>query len=412
MSKIFKKSPLAPKSFPNLPKINGIKLFSAHAGIRKKNKLDVMLILIPHGANVACVLTNSNTPSAPVMWCKNIRNYGIAKALIVNSGNANAHNGKDGIKTVKNTVKAITNIMNCSEREVYICSTGVIGEKLDSKIITSAISKLINKKESLWQEIAESICTTDTFNKGAVSYFNIDGKRYKVLGIAKGSGMIYPNMGTMLSFIFTDFPLDSKMLKVLFKNSVDISFNSITVDGDTSTSDTSLLFSVSDKKFTRPIVNLSDSRILKFKASLDKVLKDLAIQIVSDGEGAKKLITVNVKSAKTYKNAKTIALSIANSSLVKTAIAGEDPNWGRIVMAIGKSNIPINQNLLSISICGKTITKYGNLIENYDERLVAEKMKKQEILIEVDLGLGKNQATIWTCDLTHDYIKINADYRS
>ncbi len=412
MPKIFKKSPLAPKSFPNLPKIDGIKLFSMHAGIRKNNKLDVMLILIPLGANVACVLTNSNTPSAPVNWCKNIRNHGRAKALIVNSGNANAHTGKFGVKTVKNTVKAITGIMNCTQKEVYVCSTGVIGEKLDSKIITRAVLKLINKKESLWQEIAESICTTDTFNKGAVSYFNLGGKKYKVLGIAKGSGMIYPNMATMLSFIFTDFPLSSKILRILFKNSVDISFNSITVDGDTSTSDTSLLFSVYDKNVDRPIVDLSDNRILKFKASLDKVLKDLAIQIVSDGEGAKKIITVHVKSAKTYKNAKIIALSIANSPLVKTAIAGEDPNWGRIVMAIGKSNVPIDQNLLSISICGKQVTKCGTLIKNYNERSVAKKMKKQEILIEVDLGLGKNEATIWTCDLTHDYVKINADYRS
>ena len=412
MLKLLKRSPLAPKKFPNLPKISGIKLFSIHSGIRKNNKLDAILILMPGGANVACVLTKSNTPSAPVIWCKKIKNYGKAKALIVNSGNANAHTGIHGLETVKDTVDAIVNKISCLRKEVYVCSTGVIGEKLDSKNLTKAIPKMLQKKESQWDSMAESICTTDTFSKGAKSYFSFKGKRYKVVGIAKGSGMIFPNMGTMLGFIFTDFPLGSKLLNIILKQSVENSFNSITVDGDTSTSDTCLLFSISKNKFTNPILNIKDSRLLKFRKALDSVLKDLAKQIVCDGEGAKKLVTVNVNSAKSYKSAKSIAFSIANSSLVKTAIAGEDPNWGRIVMAIGKSNVYIKQNLLSISICGKKITKKGSVIRNYDEKFVAKEMKKQNITLDIDLGLGKNKVTVWTCDLTHDYIKINADYRS
>ncbi len=412
MLKLLKKSPLAPKKFPNLPKISGIKLFSIHSGIRKNNKSDAILILMPGGANVACVLTKSNTPSAPVIWCKKIKNYGKAKALVVNSGNANAHTGMHGLQTVRDTVDTIVNKISCNRKEVYVCSTGIIGEKLDSKILIRAIPKLLQKQESSWDAIAESICTTDTFSKGAKSYFNFNGKRYKVVGIAKGSGMIFPNMGTMLGFIFTDFPLNSKLLNIMLKNSVENSFNSITVDGDTSTSDTCILFSVSKNKFAKPILNITDSRLFKLRKALDNVLKDLAKQIVCDGEGAKKLITVNVNSAKSYKSAKTIAFSIANSSLVKTAIAGEDPNWGRIVMAVGKSNIYIKQNSLSIFICGKQITKKGCIIKNYDEKFVAKEMKKQNITLDINLGLGKSKATVWTCDLTHDYIKINADYRS
>ena len=412
MSQIIKKSLLAPKSFPKLPNILGVNLYSMHAGIRKKNKLDTMLILISNTANVACVVTNSKTPSAPVMWCKKIRNIGKASALLVNSGNANAHTGKEGIETVKNTVNAISKLFNFSKKEIYVCSTGVIGEKLDSKIITDAILKLDIKKNNSWKEIAESICTTDTFAKGAVSYFQYGGKKYKIIGIAKGSGMIYPNMGTMLSFIFTDFPLEKRLLSDLFKQSIEVSFNSITVDGDTSTSDTCILFSVPKKNNVKLVSNKNDKSVQKFTKALDKVSINLAKQIVADGEGAKKIISIKIKSAKTYKDAKTIALSIANSPLVKTAVAGEDPNWGRIIMAIGKSPVNIKQDLLSIKICGEKITKNGSLVKNYNEKVVATKMKSKEISIVVDLGIGNMEATVWTCDLTHDYISINADYRS
>ena len=412
MSKILKKSPLAPKKFPNLPKISGINMYSMHAGIRKKNKLDIMLILIPNGANTACVVTNSKTPSAPVLWCKKIRNNGKAKALVVNSGNANAHTGKTGMETVQDTVNLISNLFKIKKKEVYVCSTGVIGEKLESKIITDAILKLDTKKSNSWKDITDSICTTDTFAKGAVSYFEYNSKKYKIVGIAKGSGMIYPNMGTMLSFIFTDFPIENELMQNLFRKSVELSFNSITVDGDTSTSDTCILFSVPKNNLIKLVSNANDKSLDKFSQNLDSVLINLAKQIISDGEGAKKLISIKIKSAQSYKSAKSVALSIANSPLVKTAIAGEDPNWGRIVMAVGKSYVPIKLDLLSINICGEKVTKNGCLVINYDEKIVAKKMKEKDISIVVDLGIGKMEATVWTCDLTHDYISINADYRT
>ncbi len=412
MSQKFKKSPLAPKSFPNMPNIKGIKLASIHSGIRYKDKLDLSLITMPNKTNVACVLTKSSTPAAPVIWCKKIKNVGKARALIVNSGNANAHTGKKGLQTVKDTVDYLSKNLGCKKNEVYVCSTGVIGEFLNTKKITSSIPKLIEQEASSWKEVAESICTTDTFIKGAKANFFIDDKNYKIVGIAKGSGMIFPNMGTMLAFIFTDLPLPSNILNKLLKEAVEKSFNSITVDGDTSTSDTCLLFSLNSKPLNESIKYMGDKRIQLFKKSLDNVLQSLAQQIVCDGEGASKFITVKVNAVKSYKIAKEIALSVANSSLVKTAIAGEDPNWGRIVMAIGKEGSSIIQDKISISINKVKITHKGALVNNYKEEVVAKKMKSKNIEIDINLGTGKESATIWTCDLTKEYIKINADYRS
>jgi len=409
---MFKRSPLAPKYFPKLPKIKGIELLSMHCGIRYKNKRDLSLIVMKKNTNVACVLTKSKTPSAPVLWCKKIRKRGKARALIVNSGNANAHTGKEGIETVKKTICAVANQIGCHKNEVYVCSTGVIGEYLNSDILISAIPKLVKKKSGSWKEVAESICTTDTFIKGAKSSFKIEGKTFNITGISKGSGMIFPNMGTMLGFIFTDLPIPSNILNSLLKVAVENSFNSITVDGDTSTSDTCILFSTPSVTLSKSINKLNDKRLLVFKESLDKVLQSLAKQIVSDGEGASKFITINVNSAKSQKVARNIGLSIANSSLVKTAIAGEDPNWGRIVMAIGKSGSSINQNNLSISINKTKITENGSLLKNYNEKLVAKKMKNKNIFIDIDIANGIEKATVWTCDLTQEYIKINADYRS
>ena len=409
---MFKRSPLAPKLFPNLPKIKGIRLTSIHSGIRYKNKLDLSLISMTKETNVACVVTRSRTPSAPVIWCKKIKNNGKARALIVNSGNANAHTGDQGIETVKNTVNSIANHTGCKKNEVYVCSTGVIGEFLNSNIITAAIPKLIKQKESSWKEVAESICTTDTFVKGAKSICKVEEKKFSVVGIAKGSGMIFPNMGTMLGFVFTDLPLPVKILNILLKEAVEKSFNSITVDGDTSTSDTCLLFSTPSISLTKSIKLIGDKRLSSFRIALDKVLQSLAQQIVCDGEGASKFITININSVKSQKVARNIGLAIANSSLVKTAIAGEDPNWGRIIMAIGKSGSPLIQNKISISINKVKITNQGVLLSAYKEEVLAKKMKDKNIVIDIDMGMGKEKSTIWTCDLTKDYIKINADYRS
>ena len=406
------RSPLAPKLFPNLPKIKGIRLASIHSGIRYKNKLDLSLISMKKETNVACVVTRSRTPSAPVIWCKKIKNNGKARALIVNSGNANAHTGDQGIETVKNTVNSIANHTGCKKNEVYVCSTGVIGEFLNSNIITAAIPKLIKQKESSWKEVAESICTTDTFVKGAKSICKVEEKKFSVVGIAKGSGMIFPNMGTMLGFVFTDLPLPVKILNILLKEAVEKSFNSITVDGDTSTSDTCLLFSTPSISLTKSIKLIGDKRLSSFRIALDKVLQSLAQQIVCDGEGASKFITININSVKSQKMARNIGLAIANSSLVKTAIAGEDPNWGRIIMAIGKSGSPLIQNKISISINKVKITNQGVLLSAYKEEVLAKKMKDNNIVIDIDMGMGKEKSTIWTCDLTKDYIKINADYRS
>ena len=409
---MLKRSPLAPKLFPNLPKIKGIRLTSIHSGIRYKNKLDLSLISMTKETNVACVVTRSRTPSAPVIWCKKIKNNGKARALIVNSGNANAHTGDQGIETVKNTVNSIANHTGCKKNEVYVCSTGVIGEFLNSNIITAAIPKLIKQKESSWKEVAESICTTDTFIKGAKSICKVEEKKFSVVGIAKGSGMIFPNMGTMLGFVFTDLPLPVKILNILLKEAVEKSFNSITVDGDTSTSDTCLLFSTPSISLTKSIKLIGDKRLSSFRIALDKVLQSLAQQIVCDGEGASKFITININSVKSQKVARNIGLAIANSSLVKTAIAGEDPNWGRIIMAIGKSGSPLIQNKISISINKVKITNQGVLLSAYKEEVLAKKMKDKNIVIDIDMGMGKEKSTIWTCDLTKDYIKINADYRS
>lgn len=409
---MLKRSPLAPKLFPNLPKIKGIRLASIHSGIRYKNKLDLSLISMTKETNVACVVTRSRTPSAPVIWCKKIKNNGKARALIVNSGNANAHTGDQGIETVKNTVNSIANHTGCKKKEVYVCSTGVIGEFLNSNIITAAIPKLIKQKESSWKEVAESICTTDTFVKGAKSICKVEEKKFNVVGIAKGSGMIFPNMGTMLGFVFTDLPLPVKILNILLKEAVEKSFNSITVDGDTSTSDTCLLFSTPSISLTKSIKLIGDKRLSSFRIALDKVLQSLAQQIVCDGEGASKFITININSVKSQKVARNIGLAIANSSLVKTAIAGEDPNWGRIIMAIGKSGSPLIQNKISISINKVKITNQGVLHSAYKEEVLAKKMKDKNIVIDIDMGMGKEKSTIWTCDLTKDYIKINADYRS
>ena len=408
---MLKKSPLAPKAFPSLPKIKGIRLSSIHSGIRYKDKLDLSLISMTKDTNVACVVTKSRAPSAPVIWCKKIRKIGKAKALIVNSGNANAHTGSKGIETVKNTVNSVASHIGCNANEVYVCSTGVIGEHLNENIIINAIPELKKKKESSWKEVAESICTTDTFIKGAKSKFNVEKKNFNVVGIAKGSGMIAPDMATMLSFIATDANLSDSVLQNLLNSNVQDTFNSITVDSDTSTSDTLLLMASCTAQHNK-VNDPYDPSLDSFIKALRFVLKDLALQVVKDGEGISKFIKIKIKGALSNSSAKVIGLSIANSPLVKTAIAGEDANWGRVVMAVGKSGESAERDKLSISIGPYTIAEGGDISKDYDEDKVSSYMQKPNIDLTVDLGLGDGKANIYTCDLTHDYISINADYRS
>ena len=409
---LIKKSPLAPSSFPNLPKVGGISMSSINCGIRKSKKPDLILVTMQEGTSAACTLTKSKMPSAPVNWCKKIRGYGRARALVVNSGNANAHTGEYGELTVKNTVNKIVDLIKCNKNEVYVASTGVIGEKLSSKLITDSITTIYKKGDSSWEEIASAIRTTDTFSKGASSSCKIDGKNIRIVGVAKGSGMVFPNMGTMLAFIFTDIEIPSFILSALLKQGVDKSFNSITVDGDTSTSDTCGLFATGVVNFKKPFSKITDKRLNIFSIALNKVLQNLARQIVCDGEGAKKLITINVRGAKSEKIARKIGLSVANSPLVKTAVAGEDGNWGRIVMAMGKAGISIPLKFLSISIGNIKVSEAGLVCNSYSETKLSKYMKNKEIQIDICIGKGDHSSIVWTCDLTHDYIRINADYRS
>ncbi len=404
-------SPLAPKSLPALPEIRGVQLATAETGMKYKNRADLLLAFFPDGANVAGVFTLSKCSSAPVDWCRNkLALAEPAKALLVNAGNANAFTGKAGDQAMAATITAVAQELGCNENQVYVSSTGVIGEVLDAELINGHVRNLAaNLTEDLWQEAADAIRTTDTFAKGATREAVIDGQTVTINGIAKGSGMIAPDMATMLAYVFTDAAIAQNVLQELISSATDRSFNAITVDSDTSTSDTLMIFATGiNDKITDP----GDPRLNDFKAGLDDLCQDLALQIVRDGEGASKLITINVTGAAHDHAAKTIAMSIANSPLVKTAIAGEDANWGRIVMAVGKAGEEASRDDLRILIGGQKVTEHGMGVEGYDEDLCTAHLKGDDILIEVDVGISDGSATVWTCDLTHGYISINADYRS
>ncbi len=407
-----KLSPLAPESFPSLPTVAGVRFATGAAGVKYQGRTDVMVAELAKGTTVAGVFTKSLCPSAPVDWCREVLPKGKARVLVVNSGNANAFTGREGTNSVTRTAKAASKVFGCAESEVYLASTGVIGEVLPDNVITNVLPALKTELDGdKWQTAAEAIMTTDTFPKGATAKAMIGDTEVTLCGMVKGSGMIAPNMGTMLAFLFTDAKLPASVLQKLLAQSCDKSFNCVTVDSDTSTSDTALLFATG-KAGNKKISKASDPSLKPFKKALRTLMVDLAKQLAKDGEGAEKFITIKVTGAATSKAARVIALSIANSPLVKTAIAGEDANWGRIVMAVGKAGEKANRDKIAIQIGGVQVSEYGQAVEGYDETPIAEHMKGRDISVEVDVGVGKSKATVWTCDLTHRYIDINADYRT
>ncbi|MEO3427229.1 bifunctional glutamate N-acetyltransferase/amino-acid acetyltransferase ArgJ [Pelagibius sp. CAU 1746] len=405
-------SPLAPARFPTLPAIAGVQFATAACGVKYKGRPDVCLMVLDPGSTVAGVLTRSKTASAPVEWCRAQLPHGRARAVIVNSGNANAFTGKTGETSVKRVVQAVAESLGCRPQDVLAASTGVIGEPLPTERIVKTVKGLPKKlKPGGWKAAAKAIMTTDTYPKGALRKAEIGGKPVMLAGIAKGSGMIAPDMGTMLSFAFTDARLPAPVLQALLRQAADKTFNCITVDGDTSTSDT-LLMGATGKATHPRISDPRDPRLADFRRALEELLRDLAQQVVRDGEGARKFITIRVLGAASQGAARRIGLAIGNSPLVKTAIAGEDANWGRIVMAVGKSGERADRDRLAIAIGGVQVAEAGEVVPGYDEAPVARHMKGSSIDIEVDIGIGRGRATVWTCDLTHGYISINADYRS
>ncbi|MEL0107016.1 MAG: bifunctional glutamate N-acetyltransferase/amino-acid acetyltransferase ArgJ [Rhodospirillaceae bacterium] len=407
-----KTSPLAPKRFPKIPAIAGVKLATAAAGLRYRQRLDVMLVETAPGTTVAGTLTKSQTASAPVQWCRKALKGGVARGLVVNSGNANVFTGKAGERAVAKTVQSAAALLQCPKSQVYVCSTGVIGEDLPVQKILDGLPGMQSAlKAGNWENGARAIMTTDTFPKGCVRTATIAGKNVNIAGIAKGSGMIAPNMATMLAYVFTDAKIPSRVLQALTRASVDQSFNSITVDSDTSTSDTVLMFATG-KADHKKVTAVSNAHLKNFCKVLNEVMIDLAHQIVKDGEGASKFISVTVTGAASDAAARRIGLTVANSPLVKTAIAGEDANWGRLIMAVGKAPDRVNQKKLKIKIGGVLIANGQGAVKGYDERPVAKHLKGQNVDIAIDVGAGKGKATVWTCDLTHEYISINADYRS
>ncbi len=404
-------SPLA-VPLPDLAPLAGVRLGTAEAGIRYRNRPDLMMAELAPGTTVAGVFTRNKCPGAPVDWDRAALKGGKARALVVNAGNANVFTGKAGRDAVKATAEAAAALVGCKAKEVFVASTGVIGEVLPHAKLTAALPALYGSlAEDGWADAARGIMTTDTFPKGATRTATIGGETVTVSGFAKGSGMIAPDMATMLCFVFTDAKIPAPALQAMLAKGSEASFNRTTVDSDTSTSDTVLLFATGQAK--HPRVPAEGGAMLRdFRRALDEVLMDLALQVVRDGEGAQKLIRIEVTGAATAKSAKNIAMAIANSPLVKTAIAGEDANWGRIVMAVGKAGEPADRDKLSVAVGGTWMAKDGGVVPGYDEAPVVAHMKGREIEIAVDIGLGTGKATAWTCDLTHGYIDINGSYRS
>jgi len=405
-------SPLAPEGFPTLPPIAGVRLGAMEAGIKYKGRHDLALWLLDEGTTAAGTFTKSLTAGAPVQWCQEALKGGSARAIVVNSGNSNAFTGQAGRDTVKATGAAAAKLAGCQPSEVFIASTGVIGEPIPADRIPNKLPHLFGKvTPDQWPSAAAAIMTTDTFPKGATATAEIGGVEVRVNGVAKGSGMIAPDMATMLGFLCTDAAVPADVLQGVLARAVERSFNCITVDSDTSTSDTVILCATG-KAGNVPPAHAFDPGLAEFAEAVEAVCLDLAQQIVRDGEGATKFVAIKVMGAESDAAAKRIGLSVANSPLVKTAIAGEDANWGRIVMAVGKSGEMADRDRLQIHIGGTKITDQGKVVPNYDEGPVAQHMKGPEIAIAIDIGLGGGQATVWTCDLTHAYITINGDYRS
>ncbi len=405
-------SPFAPKSFPKLPEIEGVRLGATNCGIRYKRRYDLMFAEFAKGTTVAGVFTKSSMPGIPVEWCKSILKYGSARALVVNSGISNVFTGSVGEKTVERTVKMAAKLVGCKEKEVYVSSTGIIGVPINDELLVGSLPELHSELQpDDWHDCASAILTTDTYAKAVTRSAMIGDTKVHINGIAKGSGMIAPDMATMLVYIFTDAAIPAPILQKLLSDATLTTFNCITVDSDTSTSDTVLLFATGRAKNKR-IKSVKDPIVRKFKKRLTEVMRELAHEVVKDGEGAKRFITINVRGAKSFKSARRIGLSVANSPLVKTALAAGDANWGRIVAAVGKSGEKANRDRMSIWIGDALVATHGGQHPKYNEKATTKYMKGREVEITIDVGVGKSKATVWTCDLTHEYISINADYRS
>ena len=408
-------SPLAPAAVPNMPAIAGVKLATAAAGIKYANRTDVLLALLDPGTVAAGVFTKSKCPSAPVEWCRDNLKSGKPRALVVNSGNANAFTGKTGRAACKFTAEIAARAIGCKPKDIFLASTGVIGEPLNAKAFDGVMDGLVAAgKEEFWHEAAKAIMTTDTFPKVATAKTSIGKTTVTINGIAKGAGMIAPDMATMLSFVFTDAPVSAPVLQKLLSDGVKDSFNAVTIDGDTSTSDTLMVFATgaAAKHGAPKITKPNDPQLRGFKDAFNMVLCDLAEQVARDGEGARKLVEIKVEGAVSDKSARRIAMSIANSPLVKTAIAGEDANWGRVVMAVGKAGEPADRDKLSIWFGGIRVAHRGARDPSYDEAKVSEAMKSPNIALKVNLGMGRGKDRVLTCDLTKEYVAINGDYRS
>src|SRR5579871_176941 len=408
-------SPLAPLNFPEMPEIAGVRMATAAAGIRYEGRTDVLLAILDKGTAVAGVFTKSKCPSAAVDWCRDKIKTGKARVLVVNSGNANAFTGRTGREATKYTAASAAKAAACRPGEVFLASTGVIGEPLDARAFDRVMDDLVlAAKPGNFEAAARAIMTTDTFPKGATATAKLGDATVTICGIAKGAGMIAPDMATLLSFVFTDAPIAAPALQALLAKGVVDSFNAVTIDGDTSTSDTLLAFATGAARIrgAPAISRAADPRLKGFIKALDAVLKSLAEQVARDGEGARKLVEIIVEGAASAKSARRIAMSIANSPLVKTAIAGEDANWGRVVMAVGKAGEPADRDRLSIWFNGIRVAHRGMRDPDYDEAAVSEAMKRQVIELKVRLGIGRGRDRVLTCDLTKDYVAINGDYRS
>ncbi len=395
-------------SFPNIPSIDGVEIFTAHSGMRYK-KEDIFFAKLSEGTNVAGLLTKNSVPGEPILWCRNILKKGKARALVVNSGYANVCVGAAGKQTVDITVNKVQEMLKCKPEEIYIASTGIIGQPIKDDLLIEALDKKIEKSD--WQRAAVAINTTDTFNKGVYLESTIGGQKVKIAGIIKGSGMIAPNMATMLGFLFTDAAISSAVLQALMNEVVEKTYHAITVDSDTSTSDAVLTFATG-KAGNKEITDIHNPEFADFRAKFLQANLELAKLVVKDGEGITKFITIEVDGAASEKSAKTIALKIANSPLVKTAMAGSDPNWGRIAGAVGNAGEPVDKDKLSIWLGDVEVAENGALSDNYDEKKAQAYMKGTDIVIKVNVASGQGKAVVYTCDLSHGYISINADYRS
>jgi glutamate N-acetyltransferase/amino-acid N-acetyltransferase len=414
-------SPLAPTDVPDMPAIAGVKLATAAAGIRYQGRTDVLLAVMDQGTTVAGVFTQSKCPSAPVEWCRarlgrgGSSKGGFARALVVNSGNANAFTGKTGRQSTALTASIAAKAVGCKPDEVFLASTGVIGEPLDATKFNGVLGTLAESAApDQWMAAAKAIMTTDTFAKVATATVRLGKAKVTISGMAKGAGMIAPDMATMLAFVFTDAPIAAGALQSLLKSGVEDTFNAVTIDGDTSTSDTLLAFATGKAAAhgAPKISRAGDPRLKAFTKAFRAVLADLAEQVARDGEGARKLVEIIVDGATSKASARRIAMSVANSPLVKTAIAGEDANWGRVVMAVGKAGEPANRDKLSISFNGIRVASRGARDPSYDEAEASAAMKNPKIQIKIAMGLGKGRDRVLTCDLTKEYIAINGDYRS